>query len=149
MNRNVAIAAAAFGGVLAGATLDRGLVGIPALYRLGPKTWADYSRNADLSVRGAAFYPTLAFGNTILSVATAITAPKNRAATVAATLAIAGLLLTLKAAPNMLRLRRLSDTDEPAIREAMHGFMLWSALRGACQVGAFAANLAALARDLR
>lgn len=144
MNRKVAIGAAAFGGVLAGATLDRAIVGIPALHRLGPKTWADYSRHADLSVRGAAFYPTLAFGNTILSVATAIAAPKNRAATIAATLSIAGLLLTLKAAPNMLRVRTLSDTDEPALRKAMNGFIFWSAIRGACQVGAFAANLAAL-----
>src|SRR5207253_8311657 len=113
----LADAATAFGGILAGATFDRGLVGLPALYQLGPKAWADYSRHADLSIRGAAFYPTLAFGNTILSIATAVAAPKNRAAKVAALLAAGGLLLTIKAGPNMLRLRKLDPDDEPAIRE--------------------------------
>ena len=142
MNRQkkIAAAATAFSGVLAGATFDRGLVGMPALYQLGPKAWAEYSRHADLSIRGAAFYPTLAFGNTILSIATAIAAPKNRPAKVAAALAITGLLMTIKAAPNMLRVRHLGD-DEAAIREAMRGFAFWSAIRGACQIGAFAANV--------
>ena len=143
----LAAAATVLGGILAGATFDRGLVGMPALYQLGPKAWADYSRHADLSIRGAAFYPTLAFGNTILSIMTAVAAPKNRAAKVAAVLAAGGLLLTFKAAPNMLRLRTLDDDDEAAIREAMRGFAFWSAFRGACQIGAFAANVAALVSD--
>src|SRR5207245_1488797 len=142
--KKLAVAATAFGGILAGATLDRAFVGMPALWQLGSKAWADYSRHADLSIRGAAFYPTLAFGNTILSIATAVAAPKNRAAKVAAVLAAAGLLLTIKAAPNMLRLRKLNPDDESAIREAMQGFAFWSAFRGACQIGAFAANVASL-----
>ena len=141
--KRLAAAATAFGGILAGATFDRGLVGMPALWQLGPKAWADYSRHADLSIRGTAFYPTLAFGNTILSIATAVAAPKNRAAKVAAVLAAGGLLLTIKAAPNMLRVRKLGD-DEAALREAMHGFAFWSAFRGACQIGAFAANVVTL-----
>ena len=138
--RNLAAAATAFGGILAGATFDRGVVGLPALYQLGPKVWADYSRHADLSIRGAAFYPTLAIGNTVLSIATAAAAPKNRAAKVAAALAIGGLIMTVKAAPNMLRVRHLGD-DESSIREAMRGFTFWSAIRGACQVAAFGANV--------
>jgi len=142
--KKLAVAATAFGGVLAGATFDRGFVGLPALYQLGLKAWADYSRHADLSIRGAAFYPTLAIGNTILSIATAVAAPKNRPAKVAAALAIGGLLMTVKAAPNMLRVRHLGD-DEIAIREAMRGFTFWSAIRGACQIGAFAANVWTLA----
>ena len=142
--RNLAAAATAFGGILAGATFDRGIVGLPALYELGPKVWADYSRHADLSIRGAAFYPTLAIGNTILSIATAVAAPKNRPAKLAAALAIGGLLMTVKAAPNMLRVRHLGD-DEAAIREAMRGFTFWSAIRGACQVAAFGANVWTLA----
>jgi hypothetical protein len=143
--KRLAAAATAFGGVLAGATLDRALVGMPALWQLGPKAWGDYSRHADLSVRGAAFYPTLAFGNTILSIATAISAPKNRAATAAALLALSGLALTLKAAPNMLRVRKLDRHDEAALGDAMRAFAFWSALRGACQIGAFAANVITLA----
>lgn len=146
-SKNLSAAASVFGGILAGATFDRGLVGMPALYQLGPKTWADYSRHADLSIRGAAFYPILAFGNTILSIAAAVASPKNRAAKVAAALAFSGLLLTVKAAPNMLRLRKLDDDDEAAIRESMNRFAFWSAFRGACQIGAFAANIAALITD--
>ena len=142
--KRLAAAATAFGGILAGATFDRGLIGMPAFYQLGPKVWAEYSRHADLSVRGAAFYPTLAFGNTILSIAAALAAPRNRAAKVAAVLAAGGLLLTIKAAPNMLRVRKLDPDDEPAIREAMRGFGFWSAFRGACQIGAFAANVVTL-----
>ena len=145
--KKLAAAATVFGGILAGATFDRGLIGMPALYQLGPKAWADYSRHADLSIRAAAFYPTLAFGNTILSIAAAAVAPRNRAAKVAAVLAAGGLLLTLKAAPNMLRLRKLDDDDEAAIRQAMNAFAFWSAFRGACQIGAFAANVAALVVD--
>lgn len=145
--KRLAGVATLFGGILAGATLDRGLVGMPALYQLGPKAWADYSRHADLSIRGAAFYPTLAFGNTVLSIAAAVAAPKNRAAKAAAVLATCGLLLTLKAGPNMLRLRKLDDADEAGIREAMNGFAFWSAFRGACQIAAFAANVASLVAD--
>ena len=145
--KKLAAAATLFGGALAGATFDRALVGMPALWQLGPKAWADYSRRADLSIRGAAFYPTLAFGNTILSIAAAVANPKNRAATIAAGFAAAGLLLTLKAAPNMLRLRDIDDDDEAAIEEAMRGFAFWSAFRGACQIGAFAANVMAMSRE--
>src|SRR2546428_8633457 len=109
--KKLAVAATAFGGVLAGATFDRGFVGLPALYQLGPKAWADYSRHADLSIRGAAFYPTLAIGNTILSIATAVAAPKNRPARVAAALAIGGLLLSVKVAPNKLLVRHLGGCE--------------------------------------
>jgi len=144
VTKQLTIAATAFGGILAGATLDRGVVGLPALYALGPKAWADYSRHADLSKRGFAFYPTVGIGHALLSIATAVAAPRNRAARVAAALAIGGMALTLKAAPNMLRLRDMGD-DDAAIREAMHGFTFWSAIRGACQVGAFAANVWTLA----
>ena len=112
-SKKLAVTATLFGGVLAGASLDRAFVGMPTLWKLGPK--------ADLSIRGAAFDPTLAFGNTILSIATAVPNPRNRPATIAAGLASAGLLLTLKAAPNMLRLREIDDDDEAAIEEAMGG----------------------------
>jgi hypothetical protein len=60
--------------------------------------------------------------------------------TAAAALATAGLLMTFKAAPYMLRVRHL-DNDVSALQEAFDGFHRWSAVRGAFQVLAFGANL--------
>ena len=61
--KKIAMAATAFGGILSGATADRMIVQIPALNELGVRTWADFSRHADLSPRGLAFYPTVAIGH--------------------------------------------------------------------------------------
>lgn len=63
---------------------------------------------------------------------------------VAALMAAAGLLTTLKAAPNMLRVRRLGD-DEAALKRAMDGFQFWGNLRGLFQVLAFVGNVWSLA----
>jgi len=132
-------AAAILNGLLAGATADRFFVGIPALRKLGARTWAEYSRHADLSVRGAVFYPTLAIGGTILTVAAAV---RDRHAIPAAALAAAGLLVTLKAAPNMLAVRHLHD--DAALQRRLDEFVHWSKLRGALQAGAFLAAVIAL-----
>src|SRR5437763_14842590 len=102
--------AAILNGLLAGANADRLLVGIPALRKLGPVTWGEYSRNADLAPSGMVFYPTLAIGGTILTIAAACSGrlqPAERGMKpapthTAAILALAGLLLTFKAGPNML-----------------------------------------------
>ena len=119
-------------GILAGATADRFVVGIPALRKLGVRTWAEYSRHADLAPAGMAFYPTLAIGGTILTIAAAT---RDRRAIPAAVLAAAGLLVTFKAAPNMLAIRDLDD--ERALRRRLDEFVRWSGLRGALQVGTF------------
>jgi len=42
--------------------------------------------------------------------------------------------------------RNLPDDDKAALEKAMHGFVFWSAIRAVCQIGAFAANVAALIR---
>lgn len=132
-------AAAILDGILAGATADRFLVGIPALRKLGTRTWAEYSRHADLAASGMAFYPTLAIGGTILTIAAAT---RDRRAVPAAALAAAGLLITLKAGPNMLAVRHLDD--EAALQQRLDEFVRWSKLRGALQVGAFLAAVFAL-----
>ena len=100
-------------GILAGATADRFVVGIPALRKLGVRTWAEYSRHADLAPAGMAFYPTLAIGGTILTIAAAT---RDRRAIPAAVLAAAGLLVTFKAAPNMLVIRDLDRTATEAVK---------------------------------
>jgi predicted 3-demethylubiquinone-9 3-methyltransferase (glyoxalase superfamily) len=99
-----------------------------------------------------AVYPPEAIGGTLLSLGPALTFLRRRGATrrtaavplaAAAFLSAAGLLVTTKAAPFMLRVRRLGN-DRRALQEAFDGFHRWSALRGACQV-LFAANLWSLA----
>jgi hypothetical protein len=142
--RKLAIAATAFGGVLAGATVDRGIVQMPAWHWLGPNAWADYSRHADLSARGFAFYPSVGIGHALLCVSTAVAASRDPRARVpacaAAILAIGGMATTVKAAPIMLSVRHLGD-DPDALERARRGFTFSSAIRAVFQVGAFAANV--------
>ena len=137
--RPLLAAATVLNGILAGATADRFLVGIPALRKLGPRIWAEYSRRADLAPSGMAFYPTLAIGGTILTIAAAM---RDRRAIPAAALAAAGLLVTLKAGPHMLAIRHLHD--EAALQHHLDEFVRWSKLRGALQIGAFLAAVIAL-----
>jgi len=122
----------------------------PALRRLGIETWVAYSRHADLGP-GLFVYPPAAIGGAALGIAAAILfhlhdgVPRSAGAPLhlGAALAASGLLLTMKAAPIMLGLRR---ADDPAAwQRAYAGFYFWSAPRAVVQVLAFAANLWALA----
>lgn len=144
-----ALAATILDGLLAGAGLDRLLVQLPAFRRVGMRSWAEFSRSADLK-NGFFFYPPLAALGTLASVVAAVASqggprPTYFAAHAAAFCAIGGLLLTFGAAPHMLRLRRIEDADSYAIRRAFTGFRLWSAGRGALHVAAFVANVWTLA----
>ena len=42
--KKVTVAATAFGAILAGSTIDRLIVQIPALQEMGPVQWAEFSR---------------------------------------------------------------------------------------------------------
>jgi hypothetical protein len=146
--RTLAVAATLADGALAGEDIDRMVMQWPAYRRIGAKRWAEYSRHADLTWRGALLYPTESIGGTLLSIATAVAIARSRrarkvriASAVAAIFAAGGLALTLQAAPNMLSLRR--DDADP--QKAFDGFRFWSLIRGACQVSAFVANVATLA----
>ena len=124
-SRTLATAATALGGILAGANATRLVLEMPALGRLGPQIWGDYSRNADLSLRGAAFYPPVAIGHAALSIAAAVALANDRRArgpaVMAAILSLGGLALTFKAAPFMLSVRHL-ENDAPALERARRGF---------------------------
>jgi hypothetical protein len=140
--RRLALAATAFGGVLAGINVDRMIVQFPALRKLGPETWGNYSRNADLAATGMTLYPLVGIGHAALSVAIAAS-PDRRSRTAAITaagLALGGMALTFKAAPFMLSVRKIGN-DTVALERARHGFNYWSRIRAACQIGAFAANV--------
>lgn len=54
-------------GLIAGASLNRTIVELPAFRRIGAPAWATFSRNADLRT-GRFWYPTLAIAGTILTI---------------------------------------------------------------------------------
>ncbi len=155
LTRNIAIAASALGGILAGANLDRSIVQMPAWQHIGTNAWAQYSRKADMG-NGVFFYPTIAIGSAILAIAAAVsghtshTMPRSTRIPldIAAALGIGGLLATTRAAPHMLSLRRIDD-DPAALQQAHDKFLYWGSIRSALQVLAFVAQLWALLRMIQ
>jgi hypothetical protein len=139
-------------GLLAGGDVDRWLVGMPAWQSVGILAWANYSRSADLG-NGFVLYPMLAIGGTLLSLAAAVIFMRQRKHArvvaipvyAAAVLAVAGLLMTFKAAPFMLSLRHIGNEDVASLQHAFDGFKLWGGLRTVLQTLAFGANLWSLA----
>jgi hypothetical protein len=143
-------AATILNGFLAGASLDRTFIQLPAFRRAGVRPWAAFSREADLQPRAAAWYPTLAIGGAALSITAAlggrsseISPASRRWLLTAATLATAGLLATLGAAPNMLRVRHAGD-DAASLQRSFDGFKRWQEIRGPLHALAFLANVRSL-----
>jgi hypothetical protein len=147
LTRRLVVASTALGGILAGGSLDRSAVQLPAWRRVGPVPWATYSREADLR-NGLIWYPLLGLGAPLLSIAAALAVRSDRAAPrsaalpvyAAAVLSVGHVLATSRAAPNMLGVRRLGD-DAGALRGALDRFERWQAVRAALQALTFAASL--------
>jgi hypothetical protein len=112
-------------GIIAGASLDRAVVQLPAFRQVGLQAWAAFSQRADLG-NGLLWYPALGIGSTMLCILAAIVfcrdkgAPRNAAFPIygAAIAAALGLLATTQAAPHMLRLREIHMDDLPRLQEA-------------------------------
>ena len=148
----ILLAAATFlTGILAGGAVDRVIVGGPAWRELGAEAWAQYSRLADLGTELVA-YPIEGIGSALLIIAAALSNHFDRNAPRSVTLAlyaavalsIAGLLLTVKAAPIMLGLA--SSQSPAAVERAFDQFFLWGLyIRGLVDTLAFAALVWALA----
>jgi len=144
-------AAAIMNGILVGGGTDRALIGFPAWQVVGPQAWATFSRQADLG-NGRLWYPLWAFAGMLCSAMAAVlllywSVPASLTARLcvyaAAVLTIGGLLLTIKAAPIMLGLRRIGD-DPGLLQHAFEGFTYWSYWRLACQFLGWLAILCAL-----
>lgn len=139
------LAAATFvSGILAGSVVDRVVVGGPAWHELGAEA-VQYSRHADLGT-GLLAYPTEAVGGALLIVAAIVKGHRDRCPWrrtarplyCALAFSLAGLALTVKAAPIMLALDK--SLPAPAIQTAFDDFFLWGLyLRGLAEVLAFAA----------
>jgi hypothetical protein len=137
-------------GLLTGGIVDRALVGIPAWRVMGPDTWAQFSRHADLG-RGLIAYPVEAVGATLLIIAASVSIHRDRPVRhrialplhLAVAFSLAGLLITLKAAPIMLSLGSDSSVSSAL---AFSEFNYWGLLvRGAVDLLAFVCEIWALA----
>ena len=156
LTRRLSVVATALGGILAGASVDRSIVGLPAWRRVGAKPWATYSRQADLR-NGLILYPLLGIGQPLFTIATAVayrfdrTTPRSAALPTyaAAVLSVGHMFATTRAAPNMLSLKRIDDNDLEALQGALRQFEQWQVLRGSLQALTFAANLWSLVSILR
>jgi hypothetical protein len=139
-----------FDGLLAGSTVDRFVAGVPAWKHVGVVAWAEYSRHADLGY-GLILYPVLAIGGCLLALAAVAGWWRDREAQRApalplclgAALAVAGLVTTLGAAPQMLGLRN-GENDPAALAAVFAAFYRWSAVRAVFQILSFPAELWAL-----
>jgi hypothetical protein len=138
-------------GLLAGGAFDRIVVGGPAWHDLGSDAWAQFSRHADLGT-GLLVYPAEAIGAAVLLIAAVISRqfdPRVARTSpaplyLAALLSIAGLLLTIKAAPIMLGLG--STIGSADARRAFESFYFWGLdLRGSVDVLSFICAIWALA----
>jgi hypothetical protein len=149
LTRGLVTAATALSGVVAGTTIDTGVVKLPAWHRLGAESWAGYTRE-ELPV-SLVWYPVLGLGAVLVNIAAAVAVHRSgeasRSAAVpsraVAVLAVGHLLTTAGAAPHMVRVR---ETDDPAsLRGALEGFTRWHLARTVIDALTFAANLWALA----
>jgi hypothetical protein len=148
--RVLLVAATFVSGMLAGGIVDRVIVGGPAWHELGAAAWVQYSRLADLG-SGLIAYPVEGVGSTLLIIATTLSNHFDRDAPRGVTFplyfalafSIAGLLLTVKAAPIMLGLA--SSESAAAAQRAFDEFYLWGLYsRGFADTLAFAALIWAL-----
>jgi hypothetical protein len=135
-------------GLIAGLSLDRSFVALPAWRRLGVEAWAAFSRHADLG-RGIVLYPVLGLGGPLLGIATAVAfiVESGPAAAVVPVLGSVALsfghvLATTRAGPNMLRVRH--SEDAALLERAFAGFERWHAVRAVLQVLAFGVSTWAL-----
>jgi hypothetical protein len=138
-------------GILAGASLDRIVVQLPAFRQVGLQAWAAFSQRADLG-NGLFWYPALGVGSTILCILSAIVFRRDKAAPSSAALPIygavvaagLGLLATTQAAPYMLRLREIHPDDLPRLQEGFDGFVRWHLVRAFLQLLAFVLSVRSL-----
>jgi hypothetical protein len=70
LTRGLVTAATALSGVVAGTTIDTGIVKLPAWHRLGAKSWANYTREELLT--SLVWYPILGIGAVLVNIAAAV-----------------------------------------------------------------------------
>ncbi len=145
LTRGLDAAATALSGVVAGTTIDTGIVKLPSWRRLGAEPWAAYTRE-ELPT-SLVWYPILGIGGVLVNIVAAVAVHRDGEATRSATvpsravalLAIGHLLTTAKAVPHMMSVRETDD--QASLRQALEGFTRWNAARAVLDTLTFAANL--------
>ena len=133
------LAATVVTGLLAGASLDKAIVQLPARHRMGVVGFAMFSRANDLG-NGLIAYPILGISSALLAILAALVAflqktPFQHAwpLYISALLALLHSVTTSRAAPNMLSLREPTD-DESRLVETFNRFAKWHNLRAILQI---------------
>ena len=135
---SVAMAALAADGTLAGLSLDKVIVQLPARRRIGVTAYAAYARAADLG-NGIAFYAAAGVSAAVLTVAAfAVAVGAGAPAAVIGLLSAAALLslvhsaMTARAAPIMFQIGRAGE-GQAVLAPLLARFARWSAVRAAAQ----------------
>src|SRR5881296_2492090 len=145
------VAATVLNGILAGGSLIKSVVELPARRTIGLPAMAAFHRAADLRT-GFWIYPALGLGAPILTIALAIAFAVDRGAPMAAAsfgylaaaLSLAHVFATTRAAPNLLKLR--SGVSEEAVLAGVYrGFTRWQTVRAIFQLAGFVAVVLAWA----
>lgn len=146
------IAATALDGLLAGASLDQSIKQLPARRRIGVIAYSAYSRAADMGT-GFLWYPILGIGGALLTIIAAILAfaqaiPLSSALPLylAAVVSLAHSFTTSRAAPTLLRQRRVANS-EPELTAIFARFERWQTIRAVLQATTFGLMLWALAAN--
>jgi hypothetical protein len=131
-----------FNGVLAGLSVDKVVVQLPARRRMGVVAYAHYARAADLG-NGAVLYPITGIGAALLTMAAAVAALASDASTTvrvllagAAGLSVLHSAATAVAAPTMFRVGKSPDT-EADLAPLLSRFAYASTVRAGLQVATF------------
>ena len=134
----MAVAALVADGLLAGLSLDKVIVQLPARRRMGVAGYAAYARSADLA-NGVAFYALAGVSAAVLTVAAfGVAAGRGAPAAVTGLLGTAAVLSVLhsaatgRAAPTMFQIGRAGDTPA-ALEPLLTRFARWSAAARSCR----------------
>ncbi len=137
------LAATLVTGLLAGVSLDKAVVQLPARHRIGIIGFAGFSRANDLG-NGLFMYPAMGIMAAALTIIAAISVflratPLTHAwpLYVAALFAVLHSVTTSRAAPYMLSLRQATD-NEAVLTETLNRFAAWHNVRAVLQVINFA-----------
>ena len=137
------LAATLITGLLAGISLDKVVVQLPARHRMDIRGFASFSRANDLG-NGLFLYPALGILAALLTILAALSAFLRTTSLahawpiyVSAALAILHSITTSRAAPYMLSLRQPSD-NEVILAETLNRFAAWHTIRAVLQVLNFA-----------
>ena len=147
----VLIAAALANGLIAGASLDRSVVQLPARRKIGVPAYSAYSVAHELEGVGLIWYPVLGIGSALLTIAaavivaaTGITLLNGSPIYLAAITAVMHTVVTARAAPLNFR-QRSAQGDEAELARIIDSFERWHAARAILQLASFAGTVVALA----